>query len=222
MWKTSSPLAQEEARPGHLARLALVGAEVVDGRLDRRVHRDVEVVVEVGAVGRVPGERPALLGLVALDLLDRRARDLDERGVAGVQVLEQARGHLVRAGRAARAAVLPLRVEHEVAEDQLQPALEQVEQARLAVGAGEDVVLLDLDHRHLPALGVERVALPRQLLLLGQQRRARGQPLVSGHDVRKAHGTPLYWGHMMRHARGSELIGPLSRPSWRSCRSRRP
>ena len=51
--------------------------------------------------------------------------------------------------RAARAALVPARVEHEVVDDELAAALEQVEQARLAVRALEDVVLVDLDHRQL-------------------------------------------------------------------------
>ena len=69
----------------------------------------MEVVVEVAAERRVPRERPAALALVALELVERRARHHGERGVAGVQVLEQAVGQLVGAGGAARAAVVPAR-----------------------------------------------------------------------------------------------------------------
>jgi hypothetical protein len=97
--------------------------------------------------------------------------------VSGVQVGEIA--VLVNPARAARAAVVPGRVEHEVIDDQLAPPLEEVEQARLAVGALEDVVLFDLDHRQPPTLGVQRVPRPGGRLLLGEQLLASDQPLVS-------------------------------------------
>jgi len=66
-----------------------------------------------------------------------------------------------------------------MAEDQLAPGAEEIEQARLALGPREDVRLRDLDHRQAAALGVERVAGPGQLLLLDQQRLARRQPFVA-------------------------------------------
>ena len=77
-----------------------------------------------------------------------------------MQVLEEAGRQLVGAGGAARAAVLPVRVEHEVVDDQLGATLEQVDEARRPVRPVEHVVLLDLDHRQLAALDVERVASP--------------------------------------------------------------
>jgi hypothetical protein len=70
-------------------------------------------------------------------------------------------------------------VEHEVPDDQLAAAFEQVEQRRVAIGPLEHVLLLDRDHRQHAALGVQRVAAAGQLLLLGQQLHAGGQPLVS-------------------------------------------
>src|SRR5580692_2563598 len=50
------------------------------------VKGDVEVVVELGAVRRIPGKRPAHALAKGLDLLKRRARDGYEGGVSGVQV----------------------------------------------------------------------------------------------------------------------------------------
>jgi hypothetical protein len=123
------------------------------------VERDVDVVVEVAAVG--------------------------------VQMLQQAVGDLVGAGRAARAALVPARTEHEVADDGLPPTVEQVEQARLALRSLEDVVLDDLDHRQHAALDVQRVALPGELLLLDQQLLASNQPLVSRHGLRQGHSALL-------------------------------
>lgn len=59
---------------------------IVLDRRDGLVQRDVEVVVEVASVGGIPGERPALARLVRFDLGRRRAGDVDQRGIPGVQV----------------------------------------------------------------------------------------------------------------------------------------
>jgi hypothetical protein len=81
--------------------------------------------------------------------------------------------------RAGFAALVPVRVEHEVVDQQLTTALEQVGQAGLAVRAAEDVFLVNLDHRQLAPLGVQRVSLTGEFLLLRQQIPAGGQPLIS-------------------------------------------
>src|SRR5215208_2092895 len=185
--------AQEAARAGHLDRLLVLGEErgsallvllrrpvVVFHRRDRLVERDVEVVVEVAPVRRVPRERPTLLRFVALDLLERRAGDVGQRGVASVQVLHLALRDLVGAGGAARAAVLPARVEHD-------------DQAQLTLRALEDVVLGDLDHRQAATGGVQRVARAGELLLPGQQLLAGRDPLLPGDDRREAQ-----WAHPSR------------------------
>jgi hypothetical protein len=61
----------------------------------------------------------------------------------------------------------------------LAAALEQAGQPGLAVRASEDVCLVDLDHRPLAPLGVQRVPLPGEFLILRQQFPAGGQPLIS-------------------------------------------
>jgi hypothetical protein len=104
-----------------------------------------------------------------------------------VEVAEEARRQLVGARGAAGAALVPSGVEHEVVEDELAAALEQVGQVHGAVGALEGVVLLHLDHGQVAALGAEGVAGAGQLLLLGQQVLASGQPLVAADDPGKAH-----------------------------------
>src|SRR5215218_6956827 len=91
---------------------------------------DAEVGVE--AVGdRVPGHLPAHPLLQARDLGLRRAADVGEGGVAGVEVGEV--GDLVGHQRAAAAAGLGPAVdaglEEEAVEDELAAALEEVEQA---------------------------------------------------------------------------------------------
>ena len=96
-----------------------------------------------------------------------------------MQMPEQAVADLVHPGRATRAALVPTGVEHEVADDELAPALEQIEEADPALGAIELVVLVDLDHRKPATLGVERISLPRELLFLRQQRLARDQPFLA-------------------------------------------
>jgi hypothetical protein len=83
-----------------------------------------------------------------------------------MKMLEQPFRNLVGAGRAARAAVFPARIEHEVADDKLHAAFEEVEQARLAVRTFEDIVLFDPDHRQHAALDIERIARPGHRLLL--------------------------------------------------------
>ena len=77
-------------------------------------------------------------------------------------------------------------------DDQLQAVLEEVEQADLALRAGEAVVLDDLDHREPAARLADGVALSRERLLLLEQGDAGCAPLVVGHHFGKAHsGTPI-------------------------------
>src|SRR5215203_4890507 len=153
-------LAQEHADawllalgvPRHAGLPVLGGAPVVVlGGHHGLVHRDVEVVVEVAAERGVPGEGPALLAPVGLDLLQRRAGDHGERSVVLVQMRQMPQ--VLRKVRATRASVFPLRVEHEVLDDELAVPLEHVEQTRLAVRPLENVVLLHLDHRQSLSLG---------------------------------------------------------------------
>ena len=76
---------------------------------------------------------------------------------------------------------------HEVVEDELAAALEQIEQPGLAVRALEDVSFVDVDHRLPAALGGERVSRPRRFLLLDEELLVSHLPLLSRHDPRKIH-----------------------------------
>src|SRR5215470_14304679 len=84
-------------------------------------------------------------------------------------------------------------------DDQLPPAVEQVEQARLALGTVELVRLLHGQPRHPPTLGGQRVTGPGQLLLLHEQLLARSLPLPQLHYFRCfhridfRHNVPLYF-----------------------------
>jgi hypothetical protein len=80
---------------------------------------------------------------------------------------------------AALAALVPARVEHEVVDDELVAALEEVGQRLLAPGPVEDVVLLHLLPRQLPALLAELVAQAREFLLAGQVLAARLDPFLA-------------------------------------------
>jgi hypothetical protein len=79
------------------------------------------------------------------------------------------------------------RREHEVVNDELPAAVEEVEQAGLSVWAFEDVLLLDPDDRQPAALGCQGIEGASGFLLLHQQAPAGGLPLGFGHDGRKRH-----------------------------------
>ena len=120
----------------------------------------------------------------------RCARGVDEGGVAGVEMGEV--GDLIGAKRAAAAGMLrPAEhagLEEGAVDDQLTPALEQVEQARFALRPLECVCLLDGHPRHPPALGGQRVMGPHLGLLLDEQLLARGLPVLRRNDRRRVHG----------------------------------
>src|ERR1019366_7201907 len=85
-------------------------------------------------------------------------------------------------GRAFAAAIWRRRrragFEEGAVDDQLTAALEQVEQARFALGPVELVLLLHGQPRHPPTLGGQRVTGAGQVLLLHQQLLARSLPLL--------------------------------------------
>jgi hypothetical protein len=85
---------------------------------------------------------------------------------------------IVEGVRAARAPVIPTRVEHEVLDDQLPATLEQVQQCGRTVGALKGVLLLDLDHRQRLTLGTKCIARSGGFLLSDQQFLAGSEPLV--------------------------------------------
>jgi hypothetical protein len=59
--------------------------------------------------------------------------------------------------RAAGAHMVRARRQHEMKDGELAPAAEQVTERACTLRSFEDIRLLDLDPRHLPALGAERV-----------------------------------------------------------------
>src|SRR3989454_1275293 len=146
-----------------------------------RRERHVVVVVEVGVPGRHPLEAPSHAPLERLDLGERGARDGDERHIAVVQVHA---GGIVVIGpeRAVPAALVPLWGEHEVIDDQLAAAGEQVGQRLLPVHAVERVGLFDALPRQRLPLPIQLVLGAGERLLAGEQRGTRGEPLVVRDD----------------------------------------
>src|SRR5215831_18980137 len=74
--------------------------------------------------------------------------------------------------RAVLAAFVPVRPVHEVIDQQLAAALEQLRKGLAAVRPIEDVLFLHLHPRQCAALLAQSVALPGKLLLFGQKPRA--------------------------------------------------
>jgi hypothetical protein len=112
---------------------------------------------------------------------------LRERGVARMQVRGMAQ--VVHEHRTAGAARVRPTVhagrEHEVIDEQLPAAFEQVEQACLAVRAVEHVILFDAQHRLPAALGGQRVARAGRLLLQREHPFLRGLPFLRRNDRRQ-------------------------------------
>src|SRR5499427_3335976 len=73
-------------------------------------------------------------------------------------------------------------LEEGAVDDQLTAALEQIEQAYLALGSIELVLLVHGQPRHPPAFGGERVTGAGQGLLLHEELLARSLPLLLRHD----------------------------------------
>ena len=187
VWKIRSPSRRKQLEPGcsngcsprrrrPCPRVVLgLRAVVVLQRRDRLVERDVEVVVEVAAVGGVPtGTSSRLLGLVALDLLQRRARDVRQRRVARVPG-----GRAGRVTSSSAPAVQPGQPFSHSGSNMKCPTIScrrpsnRSSSVTLPSGRVELVLLLisTIGSRRRSAFSC--VAAPGQLLLLGQQARAR-------------------------------------------------
>src|SRR6476659_2851598 len=107
-------------------------------------------------------------------------------------------GDLIGAQGAAAAGVLgPAEhpgLEERAIDDQLTAALEQIEQAYLALGSVELVLLVHSQPRHPPTFGGQRVTGAGQGLLLHQELLARSLPLLSLHDLMVIDYSSLYLG----------------------------
>src|SRR5581483_10899144 len=124
---------------------------------------------------------------IGVALSDRR---MDNGRQLHVPVLQVHSDAVVVVGpeRAAGTALPPVRPEHEVIDEQLARAGEQVRKGLFALGSLENVVLVDPHPRQGAPLRAQPVALPCELLLLDQQRLARGKPILARYDVVPLHG----------------------------------
>jgi len=150
-------------------------------RLRLRAERDAVVEVEVALERGDPMEAPAHSLLVRGELGERRARHRDHRDVARLEV-DDVCVEAVRPERAVRAAFVPGRIEHEVVDEELAAAVEEAGERLLAVGAVENVFLVDGLPWEVTALPAQVVAEPCELLLLDQQRLAGVDPFVMAHN----------------------------------------
>ena len=143
-------------------------------------ERDTIIEIEIAAVRRHPREAPSHALLECLDLRRSGARNHRERRIP-LRHVDPRSVEMVGEERAARTSFFPSRTQHEVIDDQLAAAVEQVGQRYFAVRAVEDVLLLYPLPRHLAALTAQLIAQPRELLFLSQQFLARRQPLRLTH-----------------------------------------
>ena len=97
--------------------------------------------------------------------------------------MHQGAADVIHLERAPDAPLGPVRAEHEVLDDKLAAAGEQVAERPRTVRRVEHVGLLYLDPWQREALGVQFVAHAGERLLLGQQLLARGKPLIARNDL---------------------------------------
>src|SRR5256885_5078199 len=146
-----------------------------------RSERRLVVVVEIVLPGGDPFEPPAHAFLERLELGERRARDRDEARVAVIEVDAEA-VEIVRPERAVLAALVPVGREHEVIDDELAPAVEELGQRLRACRPVEDVLLLHLLPRQGAPLATQLVAQPGEPLLLREEFPARLDPGLVRYD----------------------------------------
>src|SRR5438445_466012 len=126
--------------------------------------RDMEVVVEIAAERRSPGEAPAHPLLVRLQFRERSPRHRAQRDV----VIREVDGGAVEAVGDRRAGRAPGRVvgpEHEVVDEELRAPSEEIGEGCRALVGLEAVLLVNANPGQLLPHPRELVATPRQRLL---------------------------------------------------------
>ena len=116
-------------------------------------ERHFVVVIEVAAERRNPRKAPSHAALERLNLRRACSRDHCKRRIALLQVHSRS-VKVVCQERAARAALLPSRAEHEVIHHQLAASFEQLRQRNLPRRPFENVALLHLLPRELATLAL--------------------------------------------------------------------
>src|SRR5215831_19454613 len=101
--------------------------------------------------------------------------------------MDNDRGEIVRPERAVLAPRIPVGSKHEVVDDQLTSALEQVRQRLFSIWTVKDIILVQLHPRQLLPLMTQSIAQFGELLLFRQQRLASRQPLFPRYDFVSRH-----------------------------------
>jgi hypothetical protein len=96
------------------------------------------------------------------------------------------------------------RSHHEVLDEELAPAVEEIGERHFALWPAEDIALLDLHPGQGPPLGGQGVTTPCELLFLRQERLARREPFL-------ARGDPVP-GRALHDQAGHSFL--LSASSW--------
>src|SRR5262249_12481465 len=130
-------------------------------------NRDTEVEVEVALVAGGPVEAPAHTLAVGEQHVERRVRDADHRDVAGREVREHPI-EAVRGRRASRTSRRVVRPEHEVVDDELTTAVEQLRQRAFTVLRVEAVLLLEQYPWEFTAFLCDVVAEPCEFLFANE------------------------------------------------------
>src|SRR5206468_11094519 len=126
-------------------------------------------------------EPPAHALLERCNLLPRRARNDRESRVAPSDVKVHA-VDMVGPKRAMGATFLPAWPEHEMIDNELTLAAEQIAERHIARRPVENVFLFNFDPGQLAALKVQLVAELRELLFFHQKLLARDKPFFLRHD----------------------------------------
>src|SRR5262249_42909958 len=92
--------------------------------------------------------------------------------------------------RAARTTLLPVRPQHEVIDEKLTLAAEQVGEGEFSFGPFKDITLVDPHPGQLAPLARKVVAQSGECLLLLEVSLASDQPLLAIDDTRFGHGNP--------------------------------
>src|SRR5262249_13347303 len=126
-------------------------------------------------------ERPAEALLEREKLLQRRPRDGDHRDIP-VREVNHVSLEVVRPERAALAADLRVRAEHEMINHELRAALEEILEGLLAARAVEDVALVHALPGERAARFGERFTRLREFLFLCEERLACNSPVCGAND----------------------------------------
>ena len=117
---------------------------------------------------------------IGFELGQRGTRNQHESRVAIVQHRQIAQGVYIT--RAAWAALVPCRVEHEVIDDELPTALEERLETLFAIRAVEGIVLFDLHHGKPASLGIYAIAVLSELFFMRHEFLPLDEPLTSRND----------------------------------------